>query len=107
MTLKALKQAIAELPPEEKSALATWLNEQEMDAWDRQMQRDFSPGANGVPIIDGVQAEVHAGSARKECQGSGGWLGIAQVLRPEIGKQVPMLRLFGSRSTQPGPFDRG
>lgn len=41
MTLEALKQAIAELPDEEKAALATWLNEQEMDEWDRQMQNTF------------------------------------------------------------------
>ena len=44
MTIEALKQAIAELPEEEKTALATWLNEQEMDEWDRQMQKEFSPG---------------------------------------------------------------
>ena len=47
MTLEALKQAIAELPEEEKSALAAWLNEQEMDQWDRQMRGDFCRVAGG------------------------------------------------------------
>ena len=61
MTLEALKQAIAELPDEEKAALATWLNEQEMDEWDRQMQKDFSPGGRGMRIFEKVKANVRAG----------------------------------------------
>jgi hypothetical protein len=32
MMLDALKQVIAELPAEEKAAVATWLNGQEIDA---------------------------------------------------------------------------
>jgi hypothetical protein len=61
MTLEALKQAIAELPAEEKAALATWLNEQEMDAWDRQMQNDVSPGGRGIRLVEKVKADIRAG----------------------------------------------
>ena len=61
MTLEALKQAIAELPAEEKAALATWLNEQEMGAWDRQMQNDFSPGGRGIRLVEKVKADIRAG----------------------------------------------
>ncbi len=64
MTLEALKEAIAELPREEKTALASWLNEQEMDAWDRQMQQDFSPGGGGAHVVDQVKAAVRAGKFR-------------------------------------------
>ena len=64
MTLEALKEAIAELPAEEKTALASWLNEQAMDEWDRQMQQDFSPGGRGAHIVDKVKAEVRAGKFR-------------------------------------------
>jgi hypothetical protein len=64
MTLEALKQAIAELPAEEKAALATCLNEQEMDEWDRQMQKDFSPGGSGIRLVEKVKADVRAGKFR-------------------------------------------
>lgn len=61
MTLEALKEAIAELPAEEKTALASWLNEQEMDEWDRQMQRDFCEGGRGARIVESVKADIGAG----------------------------------------------
>ncbi len=64
MTLEALKQAIAELPAEEKAALATWLNEQEMDEWDRRMQKDFSPGGRGMRLVKKVKADIRAGKFR-------------------------------------------
>jgi hypothetical protein len=64
MTLEALKQAIAELPAEEKAALATWLNEQERDQWDRQMQKDFSPGGPGIRLVKKVKADIGAGKFR-------------------------------------------
>ena len=65
MTLEALKQAIAELPAEEKAALATWLNEQETDEWDRQMQSDFSPGGRGMRVVEKVTADIRAGRFRQ------------------------------------------
>lgn len=65
MTLEALKKEIAGLPAEEKTALATWLNEQEADEWDRQMQEDFSPGGRGVNLVEKVKADVRAGKFRK------------------------------------------
>ncbi len=64
MTLEALKQAIAELPAEEKAALTTWLNEQEMDAWDRQMQNDFSPGGRGIRLVEKVKSDIRAAKFR-------------------------------------------
>jgi len=64
MTLEALKQAIAELPAEEKAALATWLNEQEMDGWDRQMQKDFLHGGRGIRVVEKVKADIRDGKFR-------------------------------------------
>lgn len=64
MTLEALKQAIAELPAEEKAGLATWLNEQDMDEWDREMQKDFSPGGRGMRVVKKVKADIRAGKFR-------------------------------------------
>jgi hypothetical protein len=61
MTLQALKEAIAELPAGEKTALASWLNQQEMDDWDRQMQTDFSQGGVGTPLVERVKNDIRAG----------------------------------------------
>jgi len=60
---------IAELPAEEKTALATWLNEQQMDEWDRQMQTDFSPGGRGAKLVERVKADVRAGKFRPMDEG--------------------------------------
>jgi len=60
---------IAELPAEEKTALATWLNEQQMDEWDRQMQTDFSPGGRGAKLVEKVKADVRAGKFRPMDEG--------------------------------------
>jgi hypothetical protein len=64
MTLEALKQAIAELPADEKAALATWLNEQEMDGWDRQIRTDFSAGGRGMRVVEKVKADIRGGKFR-------------------------------------------
>jgi len=60
MTLQALKEAIAGLPADEKTALASWLNQQEMDG-DRQMQTDFSQGGAGTPLVERVKNDIRAG----------------------------------------------
>jgi len=64
MTLEALKQAITELPAEERAALATWLNEQDMDEWGREMQKDFSTGGRGMRVVEKVKADIRAGKFR-------------------------------------------
>ncbi len=64
MTLDAIKEAIADLPPEDRAALAAWIAEREMDEWDRQMQRDFSPGGRGERLLEKIKADVRAGKFR-------------------------------------------
>jgi hypothetical protein len=48
----------AELPAEEKAALAAWLNEREMDGWDRQRRQDFSSGGRGMRVVEKVKADI-------------------------------------------------
>lgn len=48
MTLEAIKEAITELPLDEKTRLAEWLLRQGMEEWDRQIEEDFSPGGRGM-----------------------------------------------------------
>jgi len=51
MTLEAIKQAITELPEQEKSSLVAWLNEQDAKAWDNQIEEDFSEGGAGMALL--------------------------------------------------------
>jgi len=64
LSIEAIKEAIAELADDEKVSLASWLSVQTMDAWDKEMQRDFSPGGRGQHIVDKARADVRAGKFR-------------------------------------------
>jgi hypothetical protein len=69
MTIEALKEAIGGLPENDKAALASWLNAQTMDDWDRQMQRDFSPGGKGKSFLNQAKREIAEGQVRPIEQG--------------------------------------
>jgi len=64
MTVEALKEAIAELPENERHSLAAWLIELESDEWDMQMAKDFSPGGRGMELAERVKRDIAAGKAR-------------------------------------------
>ena len=64
MTVEALKDAIAGLPAEERHSIATWLNDLDYDAWDRQMVEDFSPGGRGMALVERVKRQIAEGKAR-------------------------------------------
>jgi len=63
MTLEAIKQAITELPEQEKTSLVAWLNEQDAEAWDHQIEEDFSSGGAGMALLERWDAEIKAGGA--------------------------------------------
>ena len=42
-------------------ALAMWLTEQQMDAWDKQMQQDFSVGGRGMHVVEKIRGDIRAG----------------------------------------------
>ena len=64
MTIEAIKEAIAELPPDEKSRLAAWVLQQDLDEWDRQIGDDFSPGGRGMALLEEAQADALAGRSK-------------------------------------------
>lgn len=64
MTVEALKEAIAELPENERHSLAAWLMELELDEWDKQMVKDFSSGGRGTALAARVKRDIAAGKAR-------------------------------------------
>jgi hypothetical protein len=61
MTLEAIKQAINELPEQDKTSLVAWLNEQEAKAWDKQIVEDFSEGGAGMALLEKWDAEIKTG----------------------------------------------
>ena len=61
MTVESIKQAIAELPSEQKTSLTAWLVRQDLDDWDRQIEQDFSPGGAGMALLNEAEADVRQG----------------------------------------------
>jgi hypothetical protein len=64
MTVQAIKDAIAHLSDEERKQITVWLDDLEEEAWDRQIERDFSPGGNGMALLEEVKADVAAGRTK-------------------------------------------
>jgi hypothetical protein len=63
MTLEAIKEAIEELPNTEKTSLVSWLNAQDAEAWDRQIEADFSDGGAGIALLEQWDAEIARGES--------------------------------------------
>ena len=61
MTVESIKQAIAELPSEQKTSLTAWLVRQDLDDWDRQIEEDFSPGGAGMALLNEAEADIRQG----------------------------------------------
>ena len=64
MTIEAIKEAIADLPPDEKARLAAWVLQQDLEEWDRQIQDDFSPGGRGMALLEEAQADAREGRSK-------------------------------------------
>jgi len=63
MTLEAIKDAIDELPAPEKTTLISWLAAQDSEAWDKQIESDFSAGGAGMALLAQWDAEIGAGES--------------------------------------------
>jgi hypothetical protein len=58
MTVEAIKAAIEELTEPERRKLADWFMELEEQAWDAEMERDFSPGGRGHHLVEKINQEI-------------------------------------------------
>lgn len=65
LSVADIKDAIAKLNDDDRASLVSWLNLQAMDDWDRQMQRDFSPGGKGMQFVADVKRDVAEGVANE------------------------------------------
>ena len=61
MTLEAIKDAVEHLPEQAQRELLQWLEEREQADWDAQLQRDFSRGGRGMPLVEIINADIQAG----------------------------------------------
>jgi hypothetical protein len=64
MDLAAIQHAIEELPREQQEALAAWLAERDQEAWDAQIERDFSAGGAGRVLLEEMKEDARAGKFR-------------------------------------------
>lgn len=61
MKLAELKSAITELSDRERAELMAWLMDMDHEAWDRQIEKDFSPGGAGSKLLEEVDAVIKRG----------------------------------------------
>jgi len=66
MTVDAIKEAIAHLSEADRKQLADWFEELEERAWDEEIERDFSPGGRGMPLLAELEREIEEGRPMDE-----------------------------------------
>jgi hypothetical protein len=58
MTVESIKAAIEQLTEPERRKLADWFEELEEQAWDAEMERDFSPGGRGHHLVEKINQAI-------------------------------------------------
>ncbi len=61
MTLAEIKSVITELSDQERAELAAWLLSLDREAWNRQIETDFSPGGAGTKLLEEVDSAIDRG----------------------------------------------
>jgi hypothetical protein len=60
-----IQQAILSLPQDERASLLRWLLETDKLMWDREIEKDFSEGGPGAPLLDRIRKDFSAGRCKK------------------------------------------
>ena len=58
LTLEAIKESVLHLSETEREQLANWFQELAAEAWDAEMERDFSPGGRGDQLVERIDREI-------------------------------------------------
>jgi hypothetical protein len=64
MNVEGIKAAIGQLSEEDRRKLADWFEQTEEEAWDQQIEQDFSPGGRGMPLLAELERELAEGKTR-------------------------------------------
>ena len=59
-----IKDAVVHLSDTERKEFARWLEELAEEEWDKQIERDFSPGGRGIPLLAELEREIAEGKTR-------------------------------------------
>jgi hypothetical protein len=62
MSLAEIKTAVGELSAKELAELAAYIRDQDKQAWDREIEEDFSPGGKHEAVLAEVDAQIDAGN---------------------------------------------
>ena len=62
MSLSEIEKAVDELPPNELAKLAAYVARRDKLAWDRELEKDFSPGGKHEKALEKIDAEIDAGN---------------------------------------------
>jgi len=60
-TVEIIKEVIVHLSEPERKQIADWIEELEEEAWDKEIEIDFSPGGRGAHLLAEVEADIAAG----------------------------------------------
>jgi hypothetical protein len=63
MTVEAIQAAIKELPEPDRRKRVDWIEELEEQAWDKEIEKDFSAGGRGISLLEQVNREIAEGKA--------------------------------------------
>lgn len=64
MSLAEIKTAVKELSPVELAELAAFIREQDGQAWDGEIERDFSPGGKHHGRLTEIDAAIDSGDLK-------------------------------------------
>lgn len=65
MRVEAIKTAIEQLSEVDRRKLAEWFEEMEEQAWDKEIEQDFSPGGRGMSLLTELEQELANGKTPK------------------------------------------
>jgi hypothetical protein len=60
MSLAEIKSAVGELSPKELADLAAFIRQQDVLAWDGEIEADFSPGGKHQGLPDKIDSQIDA-----------------------------------------------
>jgi hypothetical protein len=69
MTIAEIQRAIEGLAEDEQTKLATWIAERDRAVWDAELERDFSAGGAGSPLLENIRRQVRRGESLPFAEG--------------------------------------
>jgi hypothetical protein len=63
MSLAEIEKAVDALSPKELAKLAAYIARHDKLFWDKEIERDFSPGGKHVKALEKIDAQIDAGGS--------------------------------------------